>query len=223
MTTKIICTMSARSKSFLHLLAVLTLMVVLAWSIEVLDLIVYCNSLSTLYWLVFAIACFLCFRYSSAVIRVGWQGWFTSALGLCALQQPSLPCSAQRPSWFTLSEASSSPDTWRKEHETLLCKTILLRAGSEGLCLLHRSVWKKVSTWVCWKHWYWNSDVDGCYLNIISSKLASTVKGLTNFLFMHRLFQAFLQRASLVMKVYDIPFWHNLVARRNVGSFPSYQ
>lgn len=94
----------------------------------------YWDSESTLCWLVFpAIACFLCCRCSSAAIRVGWQGWFISAWVLCALPQPSLLCSAQRPSWPTLSEASSSPGIWRKEHEMLMCRTVLVCACSKGL------------------------------------------------------------------------------------------
>lgn len=84
------------------------------------------------------IACFFCCRWCSAAIRAGWQGWFISAWELCALQQPSLLCSAQRPSWSTLSEASSSPGIWRKEHEMLMCRTVLVHACSEGLYFLQK-------------------------------------------------------------------------------------
>lgn len=139
----IYCRVSACGKTALGL------MVTLAHWTEVLDLISCWDSECTLCCLVFlqhkvsCSTCFLCCRCGSAVTRAGWPGCSTSARVPCASQQPSLRCSAQRPSSSTLSGASSSPAIWRKEHNLLLCRTVLVRACSKGLCFYHRSCMEK--------------------------------------------------------------------------------
>lgn len=102
--------------------------------------------------------CFLCCRCCSAVTRAGWPGWSMSAQVPCALQQPLLQCSSQRPSSSTLSGASSSPVIWRKEHDLLLVQFLYLLA-LKGCVFSIRSVWKKgfhvclealMREWQCW-------------------------------------------------------------------------
>lgn len=90
-----------------------------------------------------AIPCFLCCRCCSAVTRAGWPGWSTSALVPCALQQPLWRCSAQRPSSSTLSGTSSSPAIWRKEHDLLLCRAVLVHDCSKGLCFFQKICMEK--------------------------------------------------------------------------------
>lgn len=155
-----------------------------------------------------AVPCFLCCRCCSAVTRAGWPGWSTSAQVPCALQQPLWPCSSQRPSSSTLSGASSSPATWRKERDLLLCRTVPVHACSKGLCFFSmRSAWKKgfyvcletlIREWQCWQlpHEYYFVFWTGQY----------SKREVNNFLFMHYSFLSFSSNSLWRPKLHSFPW-----------------
>lgn len=156
-----------------------------------------------------AMPCFLCCRCGSAVTRAGWPGWSTSARVPCALQQPWLRCSAQRPSSSTLSGASSSPAIWRKEHDLLLCTTVL---AVKGCGFFHNKICVEKGFHMClealireWQRW----QLPRAYYFVFWTGQYSK-REANHFLFMHHSCLSF---SSKSLWRSQLTPWHNLVDR----------